>query len=368
MANLGHGGNAKEISRSMGINYNDIIDFSANINPLGMPESVKEAIINNLDAATKYPDITYFELRNSIRNFENFKIHKEELKINNEEIILGNGAAEVLFNIVKAIEPKNVLIPAPTFSEYEEAVNAVNGKVNLYYLRKENEFEIQEDILNYIDKTIDLIFICNPNNPTGVITDKKLLKKVLNKSLENNVYVVIDESFLDFVREDYSMINFIKSYKNLIIIKSLTKFFAIPGMRAGYGISTDKQLLSKVNKITPAWNINILAEEAVKAALSDKEYIQESIEFMEKEKKYMYNKLKEIDGIKVFNPSVNFIFFKRDLEEDWSDLNIKDKLLEKNILIRSCNNYHRLDDTYYRIAIRNHKDNLLLVNTLKRIL
>ena len=130
MANFGHGGNAKEISRSRGITYENIIDFSANINPMGMPESAKKAIMNNLDAIERYPDITYFELKNSIKDFENSKIHKNELKIKNEEIILGNGAAEVLFNVVKAIEPKNVLIPAPTFSEYEEAVNAVKGNVD----------------------------------------------------------------------------------------------------------------------------------------------------------------------------------------------------------------------------------------------
>lgn len=368
MANLGHGGNAKEISRSMGIDYNNIIDFSANINPLGMPESAKEAIVNNLDAVEKYPDITYFELRNSIRDFENSKIHNEELKINNEEIILGNGAAEVLFNIVKAIEPKEVLIPAPTFSEYEEAVDAVDGKVNLYYLKEENQFTIQEDILDCINEKMDLIFICNPNNPTGVITDKNLLKKILYKSLENNAYVVIDESFLHFIKEDFSMITFIKNYKNLIIIKSLTKFFAIPGIRIGYGLNSDKMLLEKVNRITPAWNINILAEEAVKSALKDNKYIEASIEFMKKEKDYLYNEIKEIYGIKAFKPSVNFIFFKLDSKEGLLDMDIKNKLIEKNILIRSCSNYHGLDNTYYRIAVRNHKDNIVIVNTLKEIL
>ncbi|MBE6063033.1 MAG: threonine-phosphate decarboxylase [Clostridium butyricum] len=368
MANFGHGGNAKEISRITGLKYEDLIDFSANINPLGMPESVKRAVINNLDAVEKYPDITYFELKNSIRDFENSKICEDELKINSKEIILGNGAAEVLFNIVKAVNPNNVLIPAPTFSEYEEAVTAVNGKINLYYLKEENQFMIQEDILDFINEKLDLVFICNPNNPTGGITNKILLKKILNKSIENNVFVIIDESFLDFVREDYSMITFIKNYQNLIIIKSLTKFFAIPGMRAGYGISSNKELLEKIRGITPAWNINILAEEAVKAALKDFKYISESINFMEKEKNYLYNELKEIDGIKVFKPSVNFIFFKLNLRKNLFDIDIKDKLLEKNILIRSCSNYHGLDNFYYRIAVKSHKDNIILVNSLKDVL
>lgn len=395
MANFGHGGNAKEISRSRGITYENIIDFSANINPMGMPESAKKAIMNNLDAIEKYPDITYFELKNSIKDFENSKIYKNEFNIESEEIILGNGAAEVLFNVVKAINPKNVLIPAPTFSEYEEAVNAVKGNVNLYYLKEENEFRIQEDILDYINSGLDIVFICNPNNPTGVVTHRDILKKILDKSLENNVYVIIDESFLDFLKEDHSMITYLKSYNNLIIIKSLTKFFAIPGMRAGYALCNNKSFLDKVNSITPAWNINILAEEAVKAALKDDKYIKESIDFMEKEKDYLYNKLKDIKGIKVFKPSVNFIFFKLDLKsdpekkggndkrrdeiipsslsghenkEDLVNIDIKDILIEKNILIRSCRNYHGLNNLYYRIAVRNHEDNTLIIDALNQIL
>lgn len=363
MASFGHGGNGKEISRSKGLNYEDLIDFSANINPLGMPESAKKSIIDNLDLIEKYPDITYFELRNSISEFENIRISHEELKIKNEDIILGNGAAEVLFNVVKAVNPKNVLIPAPTFSEYEEAVNAAGGKVNLYYLKEKNDFKICEDILEYINDDLDMMFICNPNNPTGVITEKSLLNKILDKALENNVCVIIDESFLDFKKEDYSMIEYLKSYENLIIIKSLTKFFAIPGIRVGYALSKNKECIGKVESITPAWNINILGEIAVKAALKDKQYIKETIDFMEKEKNYMYNKLKEIDNLKVYEPSVNFILFKIH-----GGIDLREKLLDKNILIRSCANYHGLDESYYRIAVKNHCDNKDIISKIKEVL
>lgn len=363
MASFGHGGNAKEISRNKGLNYDDLIDFSANINPLGMPESAKKAIVDNLNLIEKYPDITYFELKNSIKDFENIKICDEQLRIEIEDIILGNGAAEVLFNVVKAACPKNVLIPAPTFSEYEEAVNSAGGQVNLYYLKEENDFKICEDILEYINADLDMMFICNPNNPTGVITEKELLKKILDKSLENKVLVVIDESFLDFKREDYSMIKYLNTYENLIIIKSLTKFFAIPGIRVGYALNKGRSFVEKVNSITPAWNINILGEAAVKSCLKDKEYIEETINFMEKEKHYMYNELKEIVNLKVFEPNVNFILFKVD-----NDIDLKEKLLNKNILIRSCANYHGLDKSYYRIAVRSHKENLNIISKIKEVL
>ena len=196
-----------------------------------------------------------------------------------------------------------------------------------------------------------------------VITEKSLLDKILDKALDKNVFVIIDESFLDFKKEDYSMIEYLKSYENLIIIKSLTKFFAIPGLRVGYALSKNRICIKKIETITPAWNINILGEIAVKSALKDKKYIEDTINFMEKEKQYMYNKLKEINSLKVYEPSVNFILFKIK-----NNINLKDKMLEKNFLIRSCSNYHGLDKSYYRIAVKKHEENINIINAIKEIL
>ncbi len=286
MASFGHGGNAKEISRTNKLEYNKIIDFSANINPLGMPSSVKKAIVENLDEAEKYPDITYFELKSVISEFENISM---------ENLILGNGAAEVLFNVVRGINPKNSLILAPTFSEYEEAIKAINGNIIYYKLKEENKFYIKEDILDYINNDLDLMFICNPNNPTGVVTEKNLLIKILDKARKNNVIVLLDESFLDFIKENLSMIPYINEYENLIIIKSLTKFFALPGIRIGYGICGNIELIEKVEFISPAWNINIFAEIATKTGVKDENYIEESIKFINDEKDYLYMELKKIN-------------------------------------------------------------------------
>jgi len=353
MASFGHGGNAKEISRANKIDYDKILDFSANINPLGMPSSVKKAIIEGVDEAQKYPDITYFELKCAIGEFEN--IHKENL-------ILGNGAAEVLFNVVRGINPKNTLILAPTFSEYEEATKAINGNITYYKLKEEHNFYIQEDILDYINSDLDLIFICNPNNPTGVITSKDLLVKILIKAKKNNVMVVIDESFLDFIEGDLSMISYISEYENLVIIKSLTKFFALPGIRIGYGICGNIYLIEKIEKISPAWNINIFAEIATKTGIKDEKYIKESINFIKAEKEYLYNELKEINELKVYKPSVNFILLKTSIK-----INFKEELLKSNILIRSCSNYEGLDNSYYRIAVRTHEENSKLVKNIRKI-
>ena len=225
MANYGHGGNIKEISRNYNIKPEDIIDFSANINPLGMPDSAKESIINNLKQIERYPDISYSDLRNEIKIYENNKLGHDI--VSSDNIILGNGAAEVIYNIVRAINPKKTMIMAPTFSEYEEAVLSISKEIVLYELKESDDFKLTEDILKEIKKDIDMIFICNPNNPTGSVVSQELLLKILN-TIDTNTFVVIDESFLDFIRDDFSMISYLNKYDNLIVIKSLTKFFAIP--------------------------------------------------------------------------------------------------------------------------------------------
>ncbi|MBE6071185.1 MAG: threonine-phosphate decarboxylase [Clostridium butyricum] len=354
MANFGHGGNAQIISRKMNINFEDIIDFSANINPLGIPKSIKSAIIENLNLIEKYPDISYFDLKKSISKFENIK---------EEYILLGNGAAEVIFSVVRAINPKNSLIMAPTFSEYEEAVASVGGNIRYYYLKEENDFKIQDDILECINNELDLIFICNPNNPTGVLTSKELLLKILIKAKKNNVKVLIDESFLDFIKDGLTMICYLNAYDNLIIVKSLTKFFALPGLRIGYGLSSNGKLKERTEEISPAWNINILAEVATKSALLDEKYIKETIKFINAEKDYLYNELNKIKELKVFKSSANFIFIKVN-----KYLDLKEKLLNFNILIRSCSNYKGLNNKYYRLAVRTHEENKKLIENLHKVL
>jgi len=353
MASFGHGGNAKEISRDNKIEYRKILDFSANINPLGMPSIVKTAIIEGLDEVEKYPDITYFELKCAIGEFEN---------INKDNLILGNGASEVIFNVVRGINPKKALILAPTFSEYEEAIKAIDGNITYYKLKEENNFYIQEDILDCISSELDLIFICNPNNPTGAITSIELLVKILNKAKKNRAKVLIDESFLDFIDGNLSMISYINKYENLIIIKSLTKFFALPGLRIGYGICSNIELKEKLEKISPAWNINILAEIATINGLKDKSYIEKSIKYILNEKEYLYENLKKIKEVKVYEPSVNFIMIKALI-----NIRLKDEFLKNNILIRSCSNYKELDSSYYRIAVRTHEENSILIRKLKDI-
>lgn len=351
-----HGGNTEEIARKYKLNSKEIIDFSANINPIGLNENVKTAMINAIDKVAKYPDITYFDLKNSIGEFE---------KIDISNITLGNGAAEVIFNIVRALSPRKALLPAPTFSEYEEAIISVNGEIEYYKLKEDNDFNLDYEFINRIKEGVDIIFICNPNNPTGCLTTKKFIKKVLDKALITNTTVVIDESFLDFVKpnELYLSNDLLMDYKNLIIVKSLTKFFAIPGARIGYGLCSNNKIINEVNKVIVPWSVNVIASEAIIQGLKEKDYIEESIVYVKNEKEYLYSALKEINTLKVLAPSVNFIMFKLLI-----DLDLKSELIKRKILIRSCDNYIGLNNKFYRVAVRTREENDKLISELKNIL
>ncbi|WP_411168706.1 threonine-phosphate decarboxylase CobD [Clostridium sp. MB05] len=356
MSKVVHGGNIEELSRKYKLDKDKLIDFSANINPIGINTNIKLEMIKALEEVERYPDITYYDLKLSISEFE---------KINIEDLVLGNGAAEVIFNLVRALKPKKVLIPAPTFGEYEEAILSINGDIEYYILEEHNNWNISEDILNYIKEDIDMIFICNPNNPTGVLTNKDLIRNIAKKALETNTTVVVDESFLDFIEasDNYTSLDLIEEYKNIFVIKSMTKIFAIPGIRIGYGISKNEEILEKIVEVSVPWNVNVVAEKAAIIALKEEEYIKETINYIGKEKNYLFSELMKINKIKVFKPSVNFIMFKT-LE----NIDLKKIMLKENLVIRSCGNYKGLSDNYYRIAVRTRKENEKFICTLKSLI
>lgn len=350
-----HGGNIEEVARKLKISPEDFIDFSANINPLGLSNAVKAAIEKNILKIEKYPDITYHDLKKSIEDFE---------KVDYENILIGNGAAEVIFNVVRGVKPKRALVMAPTFSEYEEALNSVECGIKHFYLKEKDKFCITEDVLDEINDSLDVLFICNPNNPTGVLTTSRDIEKILIKAMETNTVVVVDESFLDF-RDDkylYECKSLLNNYKNLVIIKSATKFFAFPGIRIGYGFTTNDDLKRKVESVSISWSVNTLAKEALISGFLDKEYIKQSLNFIKEEKDYLYNELLKIKGLTVFKPSVNFIMIKA------CDTTLYEKLLEHRIIIRRCNNYYGLNNEFYRVAVRTRKENEKLVEALKLVM
>ncbi len=333
-----HGGNIYSFDK-------EIIDFSANINPFGISERVKNVIIKNLDKLVNYPDTEYRKLKNAISQFHN---------INTNSIVCGNGGADIIYRLVHALKPCRAIVQSPTFSEYEKALSEVNCKVINY-----NSLEIKENILGFIDGSIDFIVICNPNNPTGTITEKTLLKKIALKSLQCGAVLLLDECFNDYKPLQYSMIDEINDFPNIFILKSMTKMYASAGLRLGYGISSNCELIKKVSESGQPWAINILSAEAGIEMLKDIEYRENFINFVLEESEFLYKNLNDL-GFEVFKPNANYVFFYSKNTE------LHLELLKNGILIRDCSNYKNLGKGYYRIAVKQHEDNLYLINLLER--
>lgn len=353
--NYTHGADIYTAAIELDINENSIIDFSSNINPYGLSEGVKTAIVDSLQYADRYPDVNCRALSEALSHYEN---------VQRDYIFCSNGADESIYRIVNFLRPKNAVVLAPTFSEYEHALEAVGCKVKYHYLKEENEFILGEDIIKKITKTTDILFICNPNNPTGQLTDKKTIEKILSHCEQMDTVVVIDECFMDFVKdnEEYSAKNLLSIYSNLVILKAFTKIFAMAGIRLGYCMSSNIRIMDGIKETGPVWNVSTIAQFAGVAAINETEYLTESLQYIEEQKKYLLDKL-DILGLKVYSPNANYILFKCT-----KDIDLKYELLQYGIMIRSCNNYEGLNDSYYRIAVKKEEDNKLLIRALKNIL
>lgn len=329
----------------------EVLDYSANINPLGMPRGVKEALIKSMDSWTNYPDPLCRDLKNDLSDNE---------KIENEYIILGNGAADIIFRLVYALKPKKAIVLAPTFSEYEEALTSVNCKVQYHYLKEEDGFSLKDDFIESINDDIDMVFICNPNNPTGEIVSTELLEKILKRSREKDVMLVIDECFNDFLEEPerYSMKDFLEENKNLFILKAFTKIYAMAGLRLGYGLSSDQMLLKKMTAVSQPWAVSIPAQIAGVQALKEKEYLKKTEELIREESNYLKEALRKL-GMKIYGSKANYIFFK-----DKDGQQLKAYLEGRGIMIRDCSNYVGLTKGYYRICVKERKDNEKLISEI----
>lgn len=336
-----HGGNV--------YNKNVRLDFSANINPLGIPEGVKKAFVSSLDYCEKYPDHNCTELKKAIAEHESCS---ENL------ICVGNGAADLIYRIVHTFRPKKAVIVSPTFSEYEKALCEIGCDISFYNLNENNSFDIQNDFLNLIDDDIDMIYITSPNNPTGRIISADLLSCIADKCLKKGCILAADECFMDFSENSdrYSIKNAMN--ENVIILKAFTKIYAMAGIRLGYAVCGDKTTAEKISQNGQYWSVSAVAQQCGIAALREKEYVRKSVEMITAERRYLENELENL-GFKVYHSFANYILFR-------TDIKIYEYLLDKGILIRKCGNYRELSDNYYRIAVRTHSENLELISTMEK--
>lgn len=331
----------------------NVIDFSANCNPFGTPKSVKEAAVQAMEEVFHYPDTDCQELREAIGVYE---------EVRPEWIICGNGAADLIYRLVLGTKPKQAVLFAPTFAEYEQALEIVNCEVKHYELKEENGFCVEETLLDWITEKTDIIFLCNPNNPTGQTIDRDMLIKILDRCKKQNIVVILDECFLEFLDEPnrYEMSDLRGEYPNLLIIKAFTKIFSMPGLRLGYAISSNQDILEEMSWKLQQWNVSVPAQMAGVAALEKpKEYIRQTREYVSGQREYMRNIMKMM-GYVVFASKANYLFFK-------GRPGLEKEALEAGFLIRDCQNYEGLSEGFYRIAVRTKEENERLITWLGRL-
>ena len=278
--------------------HKDCLDFSANLNPLGTPESVKQAIIHSLDHIAQYPQVGCGVLRERIAESEGVKA---------EEVICGNGAAEVIFTLCHAVKPKRALIPAPTFAEYGQALASTGCELEYYMLTENDGFVLSEAYLDILHKGLDMAFLCNPNNPTGMLIPHRLLKRILEKCRKLDILLVVDECFLDFVKEpeEYSLKHSLSGFNNLFILKAFTKRYAMAGVRLGYGLCSDRKLMERMELCVQPWNVSTMAQAAGLQALTETEYVEEGRQLVFREAQWLKDELvhKGLDMAFLCNPN-----------------------------------------------------------------
>lgn len=333
----------------------ELFDFSANINPLGLQQCVKDAVCANLDACEHYPDPQNRALRAALSAYEG---------IDPNRIVCGNGSADLIFRLVHAAKPKRALLPAPTFAEYEYALRTVGTDIKYHLLAEEHHFAVTEAIMDDLDDSIDILFLCNPNNPTGQITPRVLMKEIIRKCADFGILLVVDECFLDFTEEESenTVKPYLNEYPNLFVLKAFTKIFAMPGIRLGYAFSSDEALLESIRSHGQPWSVSVLAEAAGIAALTDPDYVQRSKEVISEERDYLTSELNQL-GLQTYASKSNYIFFR-----DSKKRKLTEALFTQGILIRSCANYQGLDASYWRIAVKDHRANEILIRAMQTIL
>lgn len=323
------------------------IDFSVNVNPLGIPKSVEDALHKAVYHCHEYPDINAIALKNALA---------KNLAIDKDYLLLGNGASEIFMAIAHTIKAKKILLPIPSFYGYQYVANAMESQIEYALLKEENGFLPGEDFFDKLKEDIDLIFLANPNNPTGLRLDKKYLIKILDICKEKNIFLVLDECFIPFCQKDQSLLSEIEKYKNLLIVGAFTKIYSIPGVRLGFLVTSNMDLNKKISSHLPEWNLSVFAQEAELACTKESAFIEKTASYVKKEREFLSEKLEDM-GITSYPGEGNFILI-------YSEKPLYDLLLERGILIRDCQNFKGLSNGYYRIAVKSREENKILLREL----
>lgn len=356
-----HGSDLEKIERIYGIKKEEITSFSANVNPLGISPKMRSALTEHLDCITSYPDREYTALRRQIGNY---------VQAPPEHILVGNGSTELISLFIQLRHPGKALILGPTYSEYEREIS-LGGGTSLYYpLREEENFLLNvEDFRTYLNESLDLLVICNPNNPTSTAIPRDAMRKILDECKRCDISVLIDETYVEFAPDSPGLdsIPLTRYYNNLVILRGISKFFAAPGLRLGYAVTGNEKLLEQINARKNPWTINSLAAAAGELMFSDTEYITQTKKLIEQERARVCKEIESWGTVKLYPASANFVLAKIRKEDVTAD-DLFDHAIRRKLMIRNCSTFPFLDHRYFRFCFMSPEKNKELLECLHELL
>ncbi|MDO4268200.1 MAG: pyridoxal phosphate-dependent class II aminotransferase [Eubacteriales bacterium] len=336
-----------------------VYDASVNLNPLGMPEAVKQILRESVDGWARYPDPCCQELVYAIGRY--YKGERQE-SFPSEQILCGNGAADLIFQLTAALKPKRALVTAPGFSEYERALRAAGCEVRRCLLEAERGFAPDFSELVKLAGDAELVFFCNPNNPTGILSERPAVKQLAEACMEAGAALVVDECFMELSDdpEGCSAVPLLSQFPNLMVLKAFTKTYAMAGLRLGFLLCGDPDVKTRMEGLRQPWTVSVPAQLAGIAALEQEEYLQEGRGLIQAERKRLFRGLSGL-GLTVFPSRANYLLFS--VPEEDKDLGAR--LRAEGVLIRDCENFNGLEKGFYRICVGLPEQNRLLLEKMK---
>jgi threonine-phosphate decarboxylase len=355
-----HGGNVWELSEKYGIPLDQLIDFSISTNPLGVPEKALQKIRKSLNLVYHYPDSSHEWL---------LKALSKSAGVEPDNVIVGNGSTELIYLFAEAfIESEyEAVIPVPTFSEYKAATERFDGNIIFVSCDSSKNFKLDfEELESAISEKTRIVFLCNPNSPTGRLYKKEDVQSFVGSAAEKNVLVFLDEDYIDFVDDNkrYSMAEYVREYDNMFVLRSLTKFFGLAGARIGFGIASPR-MIEILKRAKMPWSVNSLAMFGAAEAVKDEEFIRKSRLLLSRSKQKMLKMLQTIPWLKVYPSATNFLLIKI-IQGDLTSTQLKERLGKKGFLIRDCKDFDGLNNRFFRVTVRRPQENKKLIDAMKK--
>lgn len=355
-----HGSDIEKICSHYGLKRENIVNFGANVNPLGLSSRVKEAVTRHLDILSTYPDRDYTSLRQTISQYCHIPV---------DFILPGNGSSELISLLIEQKNPSKTLILGPTYSEYSRELSFSGSTQEYYHLQEEKDFKLDvNDLCHTLEEGYDFLILCNPNNPTSSAISQEDLKKILTFCIARNIFVMIDETYVEFAPDINSItaIPLTREFSNLMVLRGVSKFFAAPGLRLGYGITGNMDFLKKMKEKQIPWSLNSIGAFAGEKMLQDTEYILRTRELILSERDRLYLEIRKLPAFKTYLPFANFLLLKIQ-KEHVTSFDVFETCIKNELMIRDCSSFQCLEGEFVRFCIMDPEANTRLLHVLKTI-